>query len=106
MPGFYLHRYVYPDFLPNPVYYFRDKIREKLERRDMIERRKQINVPEFYVGKFNIHSNPSQSTEARFNNKIHQLQKVASWLLLSQTHTRQAKWTASSEFVFTVTNTA
>ena len=45
-------RYIYPDFLPNPVYYFRDKIREKLERRDMINRRKQINIPEFYVGRF------------------------------------------------------
>lgn len=44
------YKYIYPDFLPNPVHYFRDKIREKLERRDMIERRKQINVPEFYVG--------------------------------------------------------
>ncbi len=36
--------------MPNPVYYFRDKIRERLEREDMIERRKQINIPEFYVG--------------------------------------------------------
>jgi len=44
------YKYIYPDFLPNPVYYFRDKIREKLERRDMINRRKQINIPEFYVG--------------------------------------------------------
>ena len=45
-------RYIYPDFLPNPVYYFRDKIKEKLERHDMINRRKQIFIPEFYVGKF------------------------------------------------------
>jgi len=44
------YKYIYPDFLPNPVYYFRDKVRERLERRDMIERRKQINIPEFYVG--------------------------------------------------------
>ncbi len=36
--------------MPNPIYYFRDKLREKLEREDMIERRKQINIPEFYVG--------------------------------------------------------
>lgn len=44
------YKYIYPDFLPDPVFYFRDKIKEKLERRDMIERRKQINIPEFYVG--------------------------------------------------------
>jgi large subunit ribosomal protein L19 len=44
-------RFIYPDFLPDPVFYFRDKIKEKLERRDMIERRKQINIPEFYVGR-------------------------------------------------------
>ena len=43
-------KYVYPDFLPDPVYYFRDKLREKLERQDMIERRKRIDIPEFYVG--------------------------------------------------------
>jgi large subunit ribosomal protein L19 len=44
------YRYIYPDFLTDPVYYYRDKIREKLERQDMINRRKQINVPEFYPG--------------------------------------------------------
>jgi len=44
------YKFIYPDFLPNPVYYFRDKIRERLERFDMINRRKQINIPEFYVG--------------------------------------------------------
>ncbi len=46
-----IFRYIYPDFLPDPVYYFRDKIRERLERIDMINRRKQLNMPEFYVGK-------------------------------------------------------
>ncbi|CAF0786274.1 unnamed protein product [Brachionus calyciflorus] len=44
------YKYIYPDFLPNPVYYFRDKIRERLERNDMLNRRKQITIPEFYVG--------------------------------------------------------
>ena len=44
------YKYIYPDFLPNPVFYFRDKLREKLERLDMIDRRKQIYIPEFYVG--------------------------------------------------------
>lgn len=45
------YRYIYPDFLTDPTYYFRDKIREKLERQDMINRRKQISIPEFYPGK-------------------------------------------------------
>lgn len=40
--------------MPNPVYYFRDKIKEKLERQEMINRRKQILIPEFYVGKVDI----------------------------------------------------
>lgn len=44
------YKFIYPDFLPDPVFYFRDKIKEKLERRDMINRRKQITIPEFYVG--------------------------------------------------------
>jgi hypothetical protein len=45
------YRYIYPDFLSDPVYYYRDKIKEKLERQDMINRRKQISIPEFYPGK-------------------------------------------------------
>ncbi len=45
-------REAYPDFLPSPVFYFRDKIREKLERQDMMNRRKNIIIPEFYVGMF------------------------------------------------------
>lgn len=44
------HKFIYPDFLPDPQYYFRDKIKEQLEREDMINRRRQINIPEFYVG--------------------------------------------------------
>ena len=45
---------MYPEFLPNPVYYFRDKIREKIERQEMISRRKQLVIPEFYVGKVEL----------------------------------------------------
>lgn len=41
---------VYPEFLPNPRIEFRNKIREKLERMDMLKRRKKIEIPEFYVG--------------------------------------------------------
>lgn len=43
-------RYVYPEFLPDPKIEFRNQIREKLERSDMIARRTQIDIPEFYVG--------------------------------------------------------
>lgn len=44
------HRFIYPEFLPDPNPLHRNYIREKLERMDMIARRSQINIPEFYVG--------------------------------------------------------
>ncbi|XP_066159332.1 large ribosomal subunit protein bL19m isoform X1 [Euwallacea fornicatus] len=43
-------RHVYPEFLPDPKLEFRNKLRERLERADMVARRTQINIPEFYVG--------------------------------------------------------
>jgi large subunit ribosomal protein L19 len=43
-------RQVYPEFLPDPKQEYRNPIREKLERFDMIKRRSQIDIPEFYVG--------------------------------------------------------
>lgn len=43
-------RFKYPEFLPSPEYKFRNPIREKIERADMLSRRNQLNVPEFYVG--------------------------------------------------------
>ncbi len=53
-------RYVYPEFLPDPNLKFRNRIREKLERLDMLHRRSHIDIPEFYVGKISgfifIHS--------------------------------------------------
>lgn len=45
------YRHIYPEFLPDPNPNFRNHIREKLERNDMIARRTQIDIPEFYVGK-------------------------------------------------------
>ncbi|CAF0723140.1 unnamed protein product [Didymodactylos carnosus] len=42
--------YVYPEFLPNPIPYLRDRVLEKLERLDIFRRRQQIDIPEFYVG--------------------------------------------------------
>lgn len=45
-------RHVYPEFLPDPNPKWRNSLREKLERVDMLKRRNQIDIPEFYVGKF------------------------------------------------------
>ncbi|KAK9891550.1 hypothetical protein WA026_015512 [Henosepilachna vigintioctopunctata] len=44
------YRHIYPEFLPDPEVKLRNVIREKLERKDMIARRSQIAIPEFYVG--------------------------------------------------------
>lgn len=45
-------RYIYPEFLPDPKMEWRNSLREKLERLDMIQRRKHIEIPEFYVGMY------------------------------------------------------
>ncbi|CAH0731974.1 unnamed protein product, partial [Brenthis ino] len=44
------YRHVYPEFLPDPNPKWRNSLREKLERADMLKRRNQIDLPEFYVG--------------------------------------------------------
>lgn len=44
------YRFVYQEFLPDPKFSFRNKLREKLERRDMLARRSNVEIPEFYVG--------------------------------------------------------
>lgn len=42
---------MYPEFLPDPKPEWRNLIREKLERKDMLARRSKIDMPpEFYVG--------------------------------------------------------
>lgn len=43
-------RFKYPEFLPHPYMKWRNPIREKLERADMLNRRKYLIIPEFYVG--------------------------------------------------------
>lgn len=45
-------RHIYPEFLPDPNPKWRNSLREKLERADMLKRRNKIDIPEFYVGKF------------------------------------------------------
>jgi hypothetical protein len=38
------------EFLPDPNPAYRNPLREKLERRDMLHRRQIVDLPEFYVG--------------------------------------------------------
>ncbi|KHN87400.1 putative 39S ribosomal protein L19, mitochondrial [Toxocara canis] len=47
MPEFPL---IYPDFIPTPIWGRRNALREELERTDMLQRRMNIDIPEFYVG--------------------------------------------------------
>lgn len=44
------YRFMYPEFLPDPRPEFRNPIREKIERMDMVNRRTHIDIPEFFVG--------------------------------------------------------
>ncbi|XP_070158952.1 large ribosomal subunit protein bL19m [Polyergus mexicanus] len=44
------YRLIYPEFLPDPDPTYRNTLREKLERMDMLARRTRITIPEFYVG--------------------------------------------------------
>lgn len=44
------YRHLYPEFLPDPKMEWRNEIREKLERKDMLKRRVEIDIPVFYVG--------------------------------------------------------
>uniref|UniRef100_A0A8R1HSM6 Large ribosomal subunit protein bL19m n=1 Tax=Caenorhabditis japonica TaxID=281687 RepID=A0A8R1HSM6_CAEJA len=41
---------IYPDFLQTPVWNRRKSLKEEIERQDMLERRMNIDIPEFYVG--------------------------------------------------------
>lgn len=43
-------RFIYPEFLPDPNMQRRNKLREKLERMDMLQRRSALDIPEFYTG--------------------------------------------------------
>ncbi|XP_032456568.1 39S ribosomal protein L19, mitochondrial isoform X2 [Nasonia vitripennis] len=49
-PALLNYRFAYPEFLPDPNPLHRNKLREKLERKDMLARRSNIEIPEFYVG--------------------------------------------------------
>lgn len=43
-------RFQYQEFLPDPRPRFRNAVLEKLTRKEMLDRRSQIHIPEFYVG--------------------------------------------------------
>ncbi|OAF71781.1 39S ribosomal protein L19, mitochondrial [Intoshia linei] len=43
-------RGLYPEFIPSGNFEYRDRTKELLERKDMLERRKHLKIPEFYVG--------------------------------------------------------
>ncbi|XP_059048849.1 large ribosomal subunit protein bL19m-like [Achroia grisella] len=63
------HRHKYPEFLPDPNPKWRNSLREKLERADMLKRRNQIDIPEFYVGSIlavTITDSHAQSKTNRF----------------------------------------
>ncbi len=43
-------RFIFPEFLPDPEPKHRNHTVERLARRDMIRRRNEVEIPEFYVG--------------------------------------------------------
>lgn len=61
-------RFKYPEMFPEPFMIWRNPIKEKLERKDMLARRSRIYIPEFYVGSVlrvtvsNIHQPDKLST--------------------------------------------
>jgi hypothetical protein len=44
------YRFAYPEFLPDCDPKLRNHTREMLERKDMLARRQNVDMPEFYVG--------------------------------------------------------
>lgn len=44
------YRFIFPEFLPDKDPSMRHWVREILERKDMLQRRRVIEIPEFYVG--------------------------------------------------------
>jgi len=60
------YRFAYPEFLPDCDPKYRNRTRELLERRDMVARRENVIIPEFYVGSIvgvTIANPPSQGPE-------------------------------------------
>lgn len=70
-------RFKYPEFLPHPYIPWRHPIREKLERSDMLKRRSNITIPEFYVGWYLKIKIMSMSEQKRAHLQITYFEKIA-----------------------------
>merc|ERR1719150_3365811 len=46
------YRFIFPEFLPDPNPSFRNALAERLQRKDLLSRRNQVEIPEFYVGSY------------------------------------------------------
>jgi len=46
------YRFIFPEFLPDPNPAFRNAVAERLQRKDLLSRRDQVEIPEFYVGSY------------------------------------------------------
>ncbi|KAL7638721.1 UNVERIFIED_CONTAM: hypothetical protein RMT77_010254 [Armadillidium vulgare] len=60
-------RYVYRDFLPPPNIDMRHRLKEKIEREDMLCRRQVIDIPEFYVGSIMAVTVSDQNASGKLN---------------------------------------
>lgn len=69
------YRFIYPEFLPDPNIQWRNSIREKLERFDMIDRRTQIEIPEFYVGSILAVTSSDPHSAGKVSRFVGELQK-------------------------------
>ncbi|KOC59309.1 39S ribosomal protein L19, mitochondrial [Habropoda laboriosa] len=61
------YRFIYPEFLPDPNPIYRNSLREKLERMDMLARRAVLNIPEFYVGSILAVTHSDQHAPGKIN---------------------------------------
>ena len=60
-------RFQYQEFLPDPAQRFRSPVLERLMRREMLERRTQIHIPEFYVGSVLAVSSSDEHSQNKTN---------------------------------------
>ena len=43
------YRFIFPEFLPDPNINFRNSIAEKLQRKDLLARRSQVEIPGTHI---------------------------------------------------------
>lgn len=73
---FFFNRKVYPEFLPDPMPEYRNRLKEKIEREEMLKRRDVLPIPEFYVGMY-------QTFSYYINYILVYMKHVTIWILLS-----------------------